>query len=122
MKSTPRRYPRFKTALPVELKPLDLQVPLRGQAADISWGGLYVEMTYTQQVSTKVQITLWAGDKKIRARGVVVSNHPAFGNGVKFTEVADSDREELKRLLESLASRTLGGQGRVKSSGLACGS
>jgi c-di-GMP-binding flagellar brake protein YcgR len=107
MQRTPRQYPRFRAALPVVLKPLDLQVPLRGHTSDISWGGLYVEMTFTQPVSTRVDITLWVGETKICAKGVVVSNHPGFGNGVKFTELADGDREQLKRLLNSLGLRAL---------------
>jgi len=120
MNRTPRQYPRFRVALPVVLKPLDLEVPLRGQTGDISWGGFYVEMTFTQPVSTKVDITLWVGETKIRARGVVVSNHPAFGNGVKFTELADGDREQLKRLLDSLASQILCAKAPADSAGMEC--
>lgn len=101
--TTPRQHPRFKTAVPVELRPVALQVPLRCQTTDISLGGLYVEMTFTQQVSTELEITLWIGDTKIRARGVVVTNHPAFGNGIKFTEFTDADKDGLKHFLDSLA-------------------
>jgi len=102
MSWTPRQHPRFRAALAVVLKPLELEVPLRGNTSDISWGGMYVEMAFTQPVSTKVDILLWVGETKIHAKGVVVSNHPAFGNGVKFTELAEGDREQLKRLLDSL--------------------
>jgi c-di-GMP-binding flagellar brake protein YcgR len=102
MEWIPRQHPRFKAALPVELRPLGQPVPLRARTEDISLGGLYVEMILTQKVSTEVDITLWIGETKIRAKGVVVSIHPAFGNGIKFTEFADEDKNGLKRFLDSL--------------------
>jgi len=115
MNWTPRQHPRFRAALAVVLKPLDLEVPLRGHTSDISWGGMYVEMAFTQPVSTKVDITLWVGETKIHAQGIVVSNHPAFGNGIKFTELADSDRAHLNRLLHSLGLQALCAKAPVQS-------
>jgi PilZ domain len=102
MEWIPRQHPRFKAVLPVELRPLGQPVPLRAHTEDISLGGLYVEMILTQKVSTEVEITLWIGETKIRAKGIVVSIHPAFGNGIKFTELADADKDGLKRFLDSL--------------------
>ena len=102
MERTPRQYPRFKKTLPVELRPLALSAPLRAQTQDISLGGLYVEMSFTQKVSTKLEIALWIGDTKISAKGVVVSDHPAFGNGVKFTELTEESRASLRQYLETL--------------------
>jgi len=115
MNRTPRQHPRFRAALPVVLKPLELEVPLRGHTSDISAGGLYVEMAFTQAIATKVDITLWVGETKILAKGIVVSNHPAFGNGIKFTEMADDDREQLKRLLHSLGLQALRAKAPVSS-------
>ena len=100
--TTSRQYPRFKAALAVELRPEGASSPLRARTADVCLGGCYVEMTYTQQVSTEVDITLWIGETKIAARGVIVSSHPSFGNGIKFTHVAEEGREFLRRYLESL--------------------
>jgi c-di-GMP-binding flagellar brake protein YcgR len=102
MWATPRQHPRFKTALPVELRATGLQAPLRARTEDVSLGGLYVEMTCTQNVATEVEIVLWIGEKKIRAKGMVVSNHPAFGNGVKFTEIEQGDKDELRSFLTGL--------------------
>src|SRR5712692_7356494 len=99
---TPRRYPRFKAALPIELRPEAVNAPLRAQTGDICLGGCYVEMMFTQEISTQVEITLWIGDTKISARAVVVSSHPSFGNGIKFTYVAAESRERLSQYLESL--------------------
>ena len=102
MERTERQYPRFNTRLPIELHPSALAAPLRAQTHDICMGGLYVEMSFTQRISTEVEIDLWIGNAKIHAKGVVVSNHPAFGNGIKFTELPDESRARLQRYLESL--------------------
>jgi hypothetical protein len=97
-----RRYPRFRAALPVELRQPGKDMPVRAQTGEISLGGCYVEMTSTQQVSQELEVILWVGQEKVVAHGVVVSNHPAFGNGIKFTEVSDDDRARLQKLVESL--------------------
>jgi hypothetical protein len=100
--SKQRKYPRFKAALPVELRQRGGSVPVRAQTGDIGLGGCYVEMTSTQQVSKEVEVVLWVGQEKVVARGVVVSNHPAFGNGIKFTQVSDNDKARLQKLVDSL--------------------
>jgi len=100
--SKQRQHPRFKVALPVELRQPGVNVPVRALTGDIGMGGCYVEMTSTQQVSKEVDVILWVGQEKVVARGVVVSNHPAFGNGIKFTQVSDQDRGRLQKLVESL--------------------
>jgi hypothetical protein len=98
----PRQYPRFKVALPIELRPEGGNAPLRAQTGDICLGGCYVEMMFTQEISTQLEIKLWIGDTKISARGVVVSSHPSFGNGIKFTYVASESRDLLSLYLDSL--------------------
>jgi hypothetical protein len=102
MQRTPRQYPRVKAVLPVELRRATVTVPLRAQTQDICMGGLYVEMSFTQKVSTDLEITLWIGDTKISATGVVVSSHPSFGNGIKFTHLPDESKERLQHYLESI--------------------
>jgi len=97
-----RQHPRFKAKLPVELRQPGIDMPVRAQTGDICVGGCYVEMTSTQQVAKEVEVILWVGQEKVVAHGVVVSNHPAFGNGIKFTEVSDDDRARLQKLVESL--------------------
>jgi len=59
-------------------------------------------MSSTQQVSKEVEITLWIGQEKVVAKGVVVSNHPAFGNGIKFTQVPEEGKARLHKFVESL--------------------
>jgi hypothetical protein len=97
-----RQHPRFKAALPVELRQAGASSPVRAQTGDICMGGCYVEMTSTQQVSKEVEITLWIGQEKVVAKGVVVSNHPSFGNGIKFTQVPEDGKLRLQKFVESL--------------------
>jgi c-di-GMP-binding flagellar brake protein YcgR len=97
-----RQHPRFKAALPVELRQAGASSPLRAQTADICLGGCYVEMSSTQKVSREVEVVLWIGQDKVVAQGVIVSNHPAFGNGIKFTSVSEQGRQKLQEFVDSL--------------------
>ena len=107
---TQRQFPRVKVNLPVELRRPVIETPIRAQTADICLGGCYVEMSFTQDVSAQVEVVLWIGENKIRATGVIVSSHPSVGNGLKFTHMAQEDKERLKQYLDSVqtGSRLMG--------------
>jgi hypothetical protein len=49
-------------------------------------------MSLTLKVSAELEITLWIGDTKISGKAMVVSSHPVFGNGIKFTHLSDENR------------------------------
>ena len=103
----PRQYPRYKAALSIELRPKGAAAPLRTQTADIGLGGCYVESVFTHELSTIVDIVLWVGDTKITAQGEVVSKHPSFGNGLKFTRLTKEGTEKLNAYLETLKPQGL---------------
>jgi hypothetical protein len=46
-------------------------------------------MSLTLKVSAELETTLWIGDSKISGKAMVVSSHPVFGNGIKFTHLPD---------------------------------
>ena len=98
----PRQHARFKAAVPIELRPKGLPTPLRGQTADICLGGCYVEMIFTQEVSTVVDVSLWLGESKVYIKAEVVSKHPSFGNGFRFVHLSKDGTEKLDEYLESL--------------------
>src|SRR3954462_1875764 len=98
----PRQHTRVKAADPIELRPQGVPTPLRGQTADICLGGCYVEMIFTQEVSSVVDISLWLGDSKIYVKAEVVSKHPAFGNGFKFVPLNKDGTTKLNDYPESL--------------------
>jgi hypothetical protein len=101
----PRQHARFKAAIPIELRPNGVTTPLRGQTADICLGGCYVEMIFTQEVSTVVDISLWIDDSKIYVKAEVVSKHPSFGNGFKFVQLTKDSAARLNDYLESLKTQ-----------------
>src|SRR5205807_9705958 len=105
-----RQYPRMKTNIPVELRRPVITTPIRAQTADLCLGGCYLEMAFTQEVSSEVDIVFWIGESKICAKGVVVSSHPNVGNGLKFTYISPEDQFVLKNYLETLqhAGRLMG--------------
>jgi c-di-GMP-binding flagellar brake protein YcgR len=101
---TQRQFPRVKVNLPVELRRPVIPAPIRAQTADICLGGCYVEMSFTQDVSSQVEVVMWIGENKIRATGVIVSSHPSVGNGVKFVHMAPEDKQRLKQYIDSIQS------------------
>jgi len=107
MASGVRQHPRYKVALPVEVSSPQDRVPVRAQVADICLGGCYVEMSFTKNVQAEVDLTVWVDGKKICASGVVVSSHPSFGNGIKFTHVAPDSQERLSNFVDSLKPNLL---------------
>ena len=102
-----RQYPRYKVELSVELcSPID-HVPVRAKIADICLGGCYVELSFTRDLSSEVELTLWLDDSKLSAKGIVVSSHPSFGNGIKFTHLEDAARAQLQLFVQNLGGNLL---------------
>jgi len=100
-----RRCPRVAVALQVEFRLEDTDVPLRSQTTDISMGGCYVEMPLTLEIGSKVDLLFWLGDQKVNAKGVVVTCHPQFGNGIEFTSMSFEGLGKLRHYLESFGEQ-----------------
>jgi len=98
-----RQHPRIEVALQVEVQLQSSDVPMRTQTTDISLGGCYVEMPSTLEVGTIVDMRLWLGGQEVHARGVVVTCHPRFGNGIKFTSMSFEDENRLSCYLDAIA-------------------
>jgi c-di-GMP-binding flagellar brake protein YcgR len=98
-----RRHRRFCFAMPIELRAEGAAAPIRLQTTDISAGGCYVEMGFTLREGTQLEAVMWLGERKLVVKGVVVSSHPQFGNGVKFTEMTDDQRKALEAYLNCRA-------------------
>jgi c-di-GMP-binding flagellar brake protein YcgR len=96
-----RRYPRAKAAIPIEFKPEGATVASRAETADLSLAGCYVEMSFTLPVGTKLDLILWIEDQRLATRGVVVTHHPQFGNGIEFVEMSQEDQAKVAHFLKS---------------------
>jgi c-di-GMP-binding flagellar brake protein YcgR len=96
-----RRYPRVKAGVSMELKPEGAAVASRAETADLSLIGCYVEMTFTLAVGTKLDLILWVEEERLATKGVVVTHHPQFGNGVEFVEMSQEGQAKLAHFLKS---------------------
>lgn len=96
-----RQHPRFKTDIAAELR-VPGGVPVWGKLSDISAGGCYIEMMIPLQLGIKLKLTLWINETKVFVQGTVISSHPGYGCGVKFTDMTKADREILEQFLDVL--------------------
>jgi hypothetical protein len=95
-----RKYPRIKASIPIEFKAQGASVASHAETADLSLSGFYVEMSFTLQVGTELDLVLWLEDERLAAKGVVVTHHPQFGNGIKFVEVSQDGQAKLAQFLK----------------------
>jgi hypothetical protein len=75
-------------------------MPSRTETADLSLGGCYIEMSFTLQVGTKLDLVLWVDDEPLATKAVVVTHHPQFGNGIEFHEMSQEYQAKLERFIE----------------------
>jgi c-di-GMP-binding flagellar brake protein YcgR len=106
-----RRFPRVAVALQVEVRLKGTDMPLRSQTTDISMGGCYVEMPLTLEIGSNVDMRFWLGDQKVNAKGVVVTCHPQFGNGIEFTSMSLEGQSRLRHYLDSFGEQPATGAG-----------
>jgi hypothetical protein len=97
-----REHPRFKVAIQTELRLEGSSVPMRLHTADISIGGCYVETALNFEVATRLDMVLWLGEQKVVTKGVVVTKHPGFGNGIQFNCMSGQDQHRLGEFLDAL--------------------
>jgi hypothetical protein len=97
-----RTSSRMKCASSVEVYPTGQTAPIRTRTADLSLGGCFLEMPNPLPKGTQVKIALWIADFKLWANAEVVTSTPGFGIGLKFTEITEQDRNQLKQFLESM--------------------
>ena len=99
-----RRHPRTQIAVPIEIRPQGLDFPMRLETSDLSLGGCYVEMALTLDIGTRLDIVLWLSGRKLCARGVVVTRHPQFGNGIEFVGLFSESEVRLRAFLDNTHS------------------
>lgn len=96
-----RKYPRVRCSNSIQLNPTG-QPPVWSKVADISEGGCFVEMMLPLETGTRLKISLWLKDDKVVAEGVVAHARPAYGVGVRFTDMSPQDAERLREFLKSV--------------------
>jgi hypothetical protein len=101
-----RKYPRTKTAIPIEFKPEGATVASRTETADLSLVGCYVEMSFTLPVGSELELGLWVEDQRLALSGIVTTHHPQFGNGIKFLNLSQENRAKLAHFLSDQEARS----------------
>jgi hypothetical protein len=96
-----RRYPRVKATIPVELICAG-KSPMRTATDEISLCGCYIEMMFTIEVGTKLELVFSLNQERVGAMGLVVTKHPQVGNGIDFIDMEPKNR---LRLGEYIAER-----------------
>jgi hypothetical protein len=96
-----RTSARLKCANSAEVYPSGETAPIRTRTADLSLGGCFLEMPNPLPKGVPIKIALWVKEFKLWAHGEVVTSTPGFGIGVRFTEMTEQDRNQLKQFLES---------------------
>jgi hypothetical protein len=99
-----RRYPRYTVQVQIELREDGSDVPMRLETTDLSRGGCYIEMRMQLSLGVRVRATLWLDGCPIVIRGLVVTRHPQFGNGIMFVEFEGQAEQLLARYLDAIAT------------------
>ena len=82
--------------------------PIRCQLTDLSIGGCYLEISSPFPVSSRVALSMRAGEVEVRAQGMVRVMHPDKGMGVEFTQATPEHRAAVEKFLGVLnENRTL---------------
>lgn len=97
-----RAHPRVKCTNSVEVYTNNQPAPIRARTVDMSLGGCFVEMPNPLPRGTGIRLALWVKETKLWAKGKVITSTPGYGIGVQFTEMAEQEKLQLKRFLDSL--------------------
>jgi hypothetical protein len=98
-----RQCARFKCFISALVRTRDSQLPLWGQVTDISQGGCYVQMPQPLPVNSKVKLELLMKVANLRGDGVVCSSHAGRGMGIKFVEMSNEYRDQLRQFVKWFA-------------------
>jgi hypothetical protein len=97
-----RKNPRFRCQNSVEVH-VHQGASFWGTAADLSLDGCYIEMPIPLPPGTKLRVGIWFGQTKAWADAQVSHRTLGLGVGLKFTQISEQDRDQIRRFLESLA-------------------
>jgi len=99
-----RRHPRYTVQVQIELREDGSDVPMRLETTDLSRGGCYIEMRMQLSLGVRVRATLWLDGCPIVIRGLVVTRHPQFGNGIMWVEFEGQADQLLARYLDAIST------------------
>lgn len=99
-----RHHPRYTVQVQIELHQEGCEVPMRLETTDLSRGGCYVQLMIPLSVGIRLQATLWLDGYPVVVRGLVVTRHPQFGNGIMFLDFEGQGEQLLYRYLDAITT------------------
>jgi hypothetical protein len=96
-----RQHRRVQCKLGAELHIKGAVALVRGEVANLSVGGCFMEMSTVPENKTQVKLIVWVNDSKLALKGIVVSRRPGFGISIRFTEMTPGVREHLGSFVQS---------------------
>jgi len=99
-----RRHPRYTVQVQIEIRQDGNDVPMRLETTDLSLGGCYIQLMIPLSVGIRVHATLWLDGCPVVFRGLVVTRHPEFGNGIMFVEFEGEGEQLLNRYLQAITT------------------
>lgn len=98
-----RHHPRFKCFISALVHAQGSQLPLWGQVTDISQGGCYVQLPQPLPMGAKVSLELLMKLANLRGEGVVCSSHSGRGMGIKFVQMSNEYRDQIRQFVKWFA-------------------
>ncbi|MGD1214874.1 MAG: PilZ domain-containing protein [Terriglobales bacterium] len=99
-----RHHPRYTVQVQIEIRQEGSDIPMRIETTDLSRGGCYIQLLMQLSLGIRLQATLWLDGYPIVIRGLVVTRHPQFGNGIMFVEFEGQGEQLLTRYLDAIAT------------------
>ena len=99
-----RHHTRYTVQVEIEILQDGTDVPLRLETTDLSRGGCYIQLMTPFPVGIRLHATLRLDGIPVFIRGLVVTRHPQFGNGIMFVDLEGQGDAILKRYLEGIAT------------------
>jgi PilZ domain-containing protein len=100
--SNRRRWHRHKISLPIELRDVRVNAPLRINATDVSGNGCYVETMQPLPAGTALRVDFWLDAEHISITAVVRTSDPGVGNGIEFTGMSQDTKDRMQTYLDSI--------------------
>ena len=94
-----RKLERQACRLGAEVYRMASRAPIRCTLSDISPGGCYVEASETLPAGTALEIVVRTQDLRFGIAGTVLSEHPGFGMGVRFSLRNEEQKKQVQQLI-----------------------
>ncbi len=97
-----RGNPRFPCSGGISIRTAAAMFAMHGEAKDISWQGIYVELMTPLPPKTHVTLNMTIEGIGLEVKGVVRTCYPMVGMGICFSTVSDQDREKIALILKKI--------------------